>query len=92
MNELNENEKIAGIIIGSIALLIIIPYKWNNYQEYQQRESARKTCEEIKKQITELRQEVVDGRKKGNKVNLSTVAAAYHLESITNSIDCNLRK
>ena len=90
MSELNETEKkVLGMMIGGIALLIAFSFVWDNYQEYQQRERSRKSCENIKKHFTQLREDAVDPSKKGDNLTSSQVAAIYQLESLTNSVDCN---
>jgi hypothetical protein len=52
MNQLDKTEKkVVVMMIGGIALLIAFSFVWDNYQEYQRRESGRKTCEKLAVQL-----------------------------------------
>ncbi|MFN6531024.1 hypothetical protein [Nostoc sp. ChiSLP03a] len=84
MNELDDaDKKIVGMVIAGIALLITVPFIWNNYQEYQQRESARKTCEEVRK----IKDEVNAKVDRGERISSTEAAGAFQLRYLT-TCDC----
>lgn len=84
MDELNDNDrKIAAMVIGGLALLITVPFIWNNYQEYQQKESARKTCEEVRKIKDEVKAKV----KRGERISPLEASGAFQLRYLT-TCDC----
>ncbi|MBD1218088.1 MAG: hypothetical protein H9536_12360 [Aphanizomenon flos-aquae Clear-A1] len=73
------------MIIGGIALLIAVPFVWNNYQKYQERERTIRLCN----QITSIRKDIMDRIAAGEEVSFYEAVGAAQLGSITGNLDCN---
>ena len=84
MNQLDKTEKkVVVMMIGGIALLIAFSFVWDNYQEYQRRESGRKTCEKIRK----VKDDIAADIKRGKKVSDYEINGVVQLGVLT-TCDC----
>ncbi|WP_414530750.1 hypothetical protein [Nodularia chucula] len=88
MPEVNQTEKLIGSILVAVILVVIIgPTLWNNYQQNQQRERARKTCE----QLASIRSDIIRRQRSGDPTVTSLeLGAAYQLGNMTG--DCKIPK
>jgi hypothetical protein len=84
MNQLDKTEKkVVVMMIGGIALLIAFSFVWDNYQEYQKRESGRRTCEKIKK----IKDEITARINRGEDVSDYEINGVVQLRFFT-TCDC----
>lgn len=84
MNKLNnDNKKIAGKLIGSLVLLIAIILVSKNYQDYQNSEKIRKTCEQMKIARHEFERAIMPNR------GLLETTKSPRMKLINNGIDCD---
>ncbi|MFS0515161.1 hypothetical protein ACEYW6_10610 [Nostoc sp. UIC 10607] len=74
-----KNAKAMAVGLAVLGLIISIPFAWNSYDQYKQREQARQNCEKLRS----LRTEIVRRMQSGQQISPLEASAALQIGVMT---------